>query len=206
VVVTDPGPPQEPPRHPGRHRGTHAAPPTPLRLLVRSFLAIAVVAGLVALLINLRGSPTTSTSESPGPGPVITSPTPSVLGTPSASPSPKELISPGHVPPRSTPTASPTPTRVVAPLFVANNTREKGKAHRAAAQFHAGGWPISGTGNYRGQTISETTAYYPPGNDRLKAAAESLRRQFPQVRRVAPRFAGLPGSGVVVVVTASYPA
>jgi hypothetical protein len=95
---------------------------------------------------------------------------------------------------------------VVAPLFVANNTRETGKARRAAAKFHQGGWPISGTGNYRARRLAETTVYYTPGNARELAAAESLHRQFPQVKGVAPRFAGLPGRGLVVVLTADFSA
>ena len=190
-------PADDAPRHPGRHRGTHAAPPSPLRLLVRSLLAVAVVAAVVALLLQWRGSPTTSTLA---PGPALTTPT--LGGALTASPSPKEVISP---PPVVTATPSPKPTRVVAPLFVANNTREVGKAHRAAAKFHAGGWPISGTGNYRGKHLAKTTVYYTPGNAREKAAAETLHRQFPAVESVAPRFAGLPGKGLVVVLTADFP-
>jgi hypothetical protein len=89
---------------------------------------------------------------------------------------------------------------------VANNTREVGKARSAAAKFHAGGWPISGTGNYRARQLAETTVYYTPGNARERAAAETLHRQFPQVRGVAPRFAGLPGHGLVVVLTADFQA
>ena len=173
--MTEPEPPVESaPRHPGRRRGTHAAPPSPLRLLVRSLLAVAVVAGIVALLVQLRGSkPTTSTEAPPGPA---------VVASPTAS-----------------------PTRVVAPLFVLNNTREVGKAHRAAAKFQAGGWPISGTGNYRRQHLAETTVYYTPGNAHELAAAQTLHRQYPSVRRVAPRFSGLPGHGLTVVLTADFP-
>jgi hypothetical protein len=174
-----------------------------LRLLVRSLLAVAVVAGGVALLLQWRGSPTTS---SLAPGPAITSP-PLPFATPTPSPT-KEVISPPPAPttvaPKPTPT--PAPTRVVAPLFVANNTREVGKAHRAATTFHNGGWPISGTGNYRAKRLSETTVYYTPGNATERAAAESLHKQFPQVKGVAPRFAGLPGHGLIVVLTADFPA
>lgn len=188
----------EPPRHPGRGRGLHAAPPSPLRLLVRSLFAVAIVALGVAVLVEWRGSPTTSSLE-PSGGPAITSPLP--VGTPSASATPgPRLTSPPPV------AASPSPpARVVAPLFVANDTREQGKARRAAAKFRAGGWPISGTGNYRGRRLSETTVYYSPGNVREQAAAQSLRRQYPSVKKVAPRFAGLPGKGLVVVLTAAFP-
>ena len=199
--MTDPGEP--PPRHPARNRGTHAAPPTPARLLVRSLFAVAVVGVVVALLLVWRGSPTTSTADSgPGPAVVRTPPSPGE----STTPSPTEVISPTSGPTVAAPTPNPRPTRVVAPLFVANNTREQGKAHRAATKFQKGGWPISGTGNYRGRQLAETTVYYTPGNDRERAAAESLHQQFPQVKGVAPRFAGLPGHGLVVVLTAAFPA
>jgi hypothetical protein len=172
-------------------------------LLVRSLLAVAVVAALVGLLLQWRGSPTTSSNDT-SPGLAITSPSPSLSPSPTPSPEPAELVSPGAVP-THTAAPSPKPTRVVAPLFVANNTREVGKAHRAAAKFHNGGWPISGTGNYRARHLSETTVYYTPGSATEKAAAESLHRQFPSVKGVAPRFAGLPGHGLVVVLTADFP-
>jgi hypothetical protein len=205
--VTEPGPrePSEPtepaPRHPARNRGTHAAPPSPARLLVRSLFAVAAVGLVVALLVMWRGSPTTSTADS-GPGPAVVSPSmPAALA--SSTPTPKEVLSPSAGPTIAAPT--PKPTRVVGPLFVANNTRETGKAKRAAAKFHQGGWPISGTGNYRGRRIAETTVYYTPGNAQELAAAQSLHEQFPQVKAVAPRFAGLPGHGLVVVLTADFP-
>jgi hypothetical protein len=104
-----------------------------------------------------------------------------------------------------TATAAPRPTRVVAPLTVLNNSRRTGLAKRAAAEFAAGGWPIRGTGNYRATRLAKTTVYYTPRNARERAAAESLRRQFPHVERVQPRFKGLPGSGVTVVLTGDYP-
>ena len=203
--MTEPELPAEPaPRHSGRGRGTHAAPPSPLRLLVRSLLAVAVVAGAVALLLQLRGSsPTTSTEAPPGPA-VVTSPTPTATPSPTLSPTPKQVISPTAGPTTTRP--SPKPTRVVAPLLVLNNTREVGKAHRAAAKFRAGGWPVSGTGNYRTRRLSNTTVFYTPGNARELAAAQTLHRQYPAVRTVAPRFAGLPGRGLTVVLTADFPA
>lgn len=45
--------------------------------------------------------------------------------------------------------------------------------------------------------------YFEPGQ---QAAAAALAAQFPVIRRVLPRFAGLPGSGLTVVVTREYPA
>jgi hypothetical protein len=81
-----------------------------------------------------------------------------------------------------------------------NNSRIHGLAHRAAGDFASGGWRIAGVGNFSGR-IAATTAYYGPGG---RAAAEQLAREFPKVTRVLPRFAGLPGAGLTVVVTRYY--
>jgi hypothetical protein len=153
------------------------------------------------LLLEWRGSPAATV----GNGPVVSAPTPPALPS-LLTPSPTLVPTTAPSPVAVRPTPPPTPARVVAPLLVLNNTRERGKAHRAAAQFHAGGWPISGTGNYYGSRLSATTVYYTPGSAHERAAAETLHRQFPHVERVAPRFRGLPGHGLAVVLTADYPA
>ncbi|MDQ6650410.1 MAG: LytR C-terminal domain-containing protein [Actinomycetota bacterium] len=94
----------------------------------------------------------------------------------------------------------PAPAR--APLTVLNNSRRPGLAERAAAQFAAGGWTIADIGNFTGR-IAVTTVYYEPDE---QDAARTLAAQFPAIKRVLPRFAGLPGSGLTVVVTREYPA
>ena len=58
------------------------------------------------------------------------------------------------------------------------------------------------TGPFRGR-IAVTTVYYAPGQ---QASAQLLQREFPAIERVRPRFAGLPGSGLTVVLTRDYPA
>jgi ribulose-5-phosphate 4-epimerase/fuculose-1-phosphate aldolase len=87
-------------------------------------------------------------------------------------------------------------------LTVLNNSKVTGLAKKAAADFAAKGWTIAGTGNLSGR-LSRTTVYYPAG---MLAAAVELRRAFPAVADSAPRYAGLPGDGtLVVVVTRDYP-
>ena len=86
------------------------------------------------------------------------------------------------------------------PVTVLNNSRVKGLAERSAERFRAGHWPVPLTGNYRGGTIAVTTVYYPPGQ---QASAQRFATQF-GIDRVAPRFAGLPGSGVTVVLTRDF--
>jgi hypothetical protein len=88
----------------------------------------------------------------------------------------------------------------VLPVLVLNNSRVKGLADRSAAKFRAGGWPVSGTGNYSGGVISRTTIYYAPGQ---LASAQRFAKQF-AIPRVIPRFSGLPGSGLTVVLTRDY--
>ena len=194
----------EPLRHPGRSRGSHAAPPSPVRQLVRSLLAVAAVAAFVAALLHWRGD----SASTAGLGPVVTHapalPTATATAAPTRTPSPAPSPTQSATP-RRTHTPKPSPTRITAPLDVLNNSTRTGLAHRAAAEFQAKGWPIEVIGNFRGQ-IAVTTVYFEPGNERQKAAAQWLHKQFPEVQRVHPRFEGLPGDGLTVVLTAEYPA
>jgi hypothetical protein len=97
------------------------------------------------------------------------------------------------------PTAAPL-AAPIRPVWVLNNSRIKGLADRSARKFRAGGWPVRGTGNYRGGTIAETTVYYAPGQ---LGSAQRFAKQF-DIPRVRPRFSGLPGSGMTVVLTRDY--
>jgi hypothetical protein len=89
------------------------------------------------------------------------------------------------------------------PLVVLNNTETAGLAGLAAKRFEAGGWTVSSTGNLSNNIIS-TCAYYDPAATGAKDAAEALREQFPTIKRVKARFAGLPDGPVVVVLTPGY--
>jgi hypothetical protein len=136
---------------------------------------------------DLTASPVPSSPASPS-GPV----SPSAAAVP-ATPAP--LVRPAS-PAAVAPAAPPR-----LPLTVLNNSRRTGLADRASARFVAGGWPVKLTGNFTGQ-IPETTVYYAPGQ---QASALLLQRTFPGLTRVRPRFEGLPGSGLTVVLTRAYP-
>jgi len=199
---TGPTPPSEdlpPARHPARNRGSHAAPPSVTRSLVKSLVVVAVVASGVALGQHWRGSGSASAG-----GPVAL-PTQSRLTSATPAPAPTPTV--GQ--PRGTPTVEAThqgkptgtPTAVVmVPLTVLNNSRIHNLASDTAKKFHAAGWPIADVGNFTGQ-VSETTVYFEPGNAKQRAAAHHLAEEFPKITRVAPRFAGLPGHGLTVVLT-----
>jgi hypothetical protein len=102
--------------------------------------------------------------------------------------------------PSAEPTVEPTTAAVapIVPVTVLNNSKISHLAERSGAKFKAGGWPVAGTGNYRGQ-IDTTTIYYPAGQ---QASAERFGKQFGV--RVLPRFATLPGTGMTVVVTRDF--
>jgi len=84
---------------------------------------------------------------------------------------------------------------------VLNNSRRQHLAATVAAQLAAKGWPIRKTGTFTGR-VRATTVYYAAGQ---RAAAERLAAQFSQIRRVEPRFRGLPGTGLTLVVTRDWP-
>jgi hypothetical protein len=88
------------------------------------------------------------------------------------------------------------------PVTVLNNSRRSGLASRAAGQLERGGWHIAQIGNFRGR-LPVSTLYYAPGQVEV---ANALARQFTAVQRVRPRFSGLPGSGLTLVVTRDWPA
>jgi hypothetical protein len=87
-------------------------------------------------------------------------------------------------------------------VTVLNNSRHQHLAADVAAQLAAHGWPIRKTGNFTGRIIA-TTVYYSSGQ---RASAQRLAREFHQIRRVEPRFRGLPGSGLTLVVTRDWSA
>lgn len=150
------------------------------REVLESLLALAVVAALVGVLLGAFGG---SANQQ---------------GAPAAGRTPTAATAPSTGP-VGTPEAS-APAGPMTPVLVLNNSRITGLAARAAASFRAGGWPVRGTGNYRGR-IPVTTIYYGPGE---LPVAQRFAARFPAVRRVLPRPAGLPGSGLTVVVTREF--
>ena len=136
------------------------------------------------------GQPTAGAAGTPGRPPTVRKPTvaPSL---PVAAPA---VVAPAVVAPAVP--AVTVPVVTVVPVTVLNNSRLSGLAKRAAARYRAGGWPVPVTGNFTGR-LRVTTVYFAPGQ---QAAAARFARQF-GVARVLPRFPGLPGRGLTVVLT-----
>jgi hypothetical protein len=140
-------------------------------------------------------------------------------GTQSPHPSDSVSVSASSTPrttpastPKSTPTSAPSTTASSAhstsgakslSLIVLNNSTIHGLAASASADFTRGGWKVSSYGNYQNNIIS-TCAYYDPSVPGAQAEAQALQQQFPTIRRVEPRFAELPASPIVVVLTSDY--
>jgi len=166
-----------------------------------------VIVIVLLLFLNSRSSP-------PGAGPAIhvpasatrsPTPTPTPSATPSQSPSPVQSPSSSPTPtapapPVSEPPATTQPTVAKVPVTVLNNSRRSGLGHEVAAEVRAKGWPIEKVGNYRGR-LAMTTVFYAAGQ--LPQARE-LAREFPQIRRIEPRPADLPGQGLTLVVTRDW--
>ena len=201
-----PPPPDAPQRRPTSHRAS-----TPVSDALARFLAplaaVTAVVVVIVLLLVLNGG------HDSGPGPALQSPSAVITTTstpaprtPSPTPSserPTHRPSPHRTPPVEEPPATATAAAVARlPVTVLNNSRESGLAHRAAGQLSAGGWQIKLVGNFTGR-IPVSTVYYAPGQEPV---AERLARQFSAVQRVHPRFEGLPGSGLTLVVTREWPA
>ena len=174
-----------------------------LNLIVGNRSADDGLGAVVSLPSRVGTAATTVPSPSTPPTPGTTPPAPSPAA-PTATPKALPLTSP----PLTTPApaslaASPPPASAavapVLPVTVLNNSRVAGLANRAAARLRGGGWPTPVVGNFRGR-VAQTTVYWASGQ---QASAVRLARQF-GVGRVAPRFAGLPGRGLTLVVTRDY--
>jgi hypothetical protein len=109
---------------------------------------------------------------------------------------------------------SSTKTKVSAigsqPLIVLNDTSTPNLARQAANRFEGGGWNITSFDENYSNVINSTVAYYDPSIAGAQRAAQALQRQYPTIKRVAPRFAPEPGGDplppgpVVVVLTDDY--
>jgi hypothetical protein len=187
---------ERPPERPVSHRAPVSRGQS-LRRLLPPFAAVSAVVVVIVLLLWLNGRST------PSGGPALDSPTP-VLST-SAAPAPSPTShTPRPTPSRTTPspTHSSTPAVVAkAPVDVLNNSTRSGLAHDVARQVANVGWPIDVIGNFTGQ-VAESTLYYDRGQ---LTVAQQLAHDLPAIRRVLPRFTGLPGSGLTLVVTRDWP-
>jgi hypothetical protein len=143
--------------------------------------------------------PTTSLGTSAPSGPGSSAPGSSAPGSAPAPSTPA-----GSAPGRTTgPPAPPAPPR--APLTVLNNSTIHGLGDQVAASARTRGWQIATTGNFAGR-IPVTTIYFDPGDSAGQRAAQEFAKEFPQVQRVFPRYAGLPPTpaGIVLVVTKDW--
>jgi hypothetical protein len=110
--------------------------------------------------------------------------------------------------------AKPSTTRSSAvgskPLIVLSVAGVPNLARDAARRFEGGGWSVTTYDDDYNNSISSTVAYYDPDVPGAKAAALALKKQYPAIKRVAPRFAPeaggdpLPAGPVVVVLTSDY--
>ena len=99
--------------------------------------------------------------------------------------------------------SSHSPSVKSVPLVVLNNTTISGLAQQAAQRFEQGGWTVTRYDNYQNDILS-TCAYYDPSVPGAKTAADALQAQYPTIKRVKPKFPGLPSGPVVVVLTPDY--
>ncbi len=213
---------------PPRRRGAAPAEGGPLRAVAGAGVAVVgVLLGVGALLWMSEdpqsGNPVVAAVPAPAdvapggappvPGPLATppprvspaAPAPPAPPTPQAPPvavpgTPRPVAVPGTPRPVAVP-ATPRPAAPAPgpPLTVLNNSRYHDLAERAAARFRGGGWPVAVTGQFTGR-LRASTVYYSPGQ---RAVAQRLAARF-GLPRVLPRFAGLPGQGLTVVVTRDY--
>jgi hypothetical protein len=182
------------------------------RAVALSSVAVLLVSAVIAA-VWVTTAVHDSTVGAPRPA---AAPSSQAQTTAPAAPRSTAAVSPTSPPPATSHTRSAHPARTTSapkapppppaqayrpPLLVLNNSRITGLAAKAAADFRAGGWPVADTGNFTG-LIPETTVYYEPGQ---QTAASALAARFPAITRVLPRFAGLPGHGLTVVVTRYYP-
>ena len=208
--MSSPPPPQPSSHRAGRPRGDGAAPEL-IRKVLPPLAAVTAVVAVVVILLVLNNRPS---SNGPAPGAVAEQPasTESTSAPSSPSPSAAQSSTPAQLsatqppvtqPPATQPPATQPPATTQAaqlPVTVLNNSRRQHLAAHVAGELAAKGWSIRKTGNFTGR-IKATTVYYAKGQ---RAAAERLAREFAQIRRVEPRFRGLPGSGLTVVVTRDW--
>jgi hypothetical protein len=166
--------------------------------MIAPIAAVTAVVVVVLLLIVINSRP-----EPKSGGPALTAPAASVGTTTTvaatSSPTPTPATS-APAPPVSEPPATQSPVGTKVTVSVLNNSRRAGLAHEVANEVAAKGWPVGTVGNFTGR-VAETTVYYDSGQ---LQSARALASDFPQIKRIAARFAGLPGSGLTLVVTRDW--
>ncbi len=101
----------------------------------------------------------------------------------------------------ATPVEAPPELR--SPVGILNSTDITGLAAGAQERLIEGGWEVPVTTNYSGE-VEGTTVYYP--TEELRASAEALQAQFPEIRFVEPRPEGsnLTTERILVILAEDY--
>lgn len=135
-------------------------------------------------------------TEQPTGGAGTTSGTTSAeSGVPEPDPTPDPT---GDTEPPDAPVTAPPQVREQ--VGIANQTSVDGLAESARKRLEAGGWEVPAVSSFHG-SVPETTVYYPDG---MRAAAEALSAQFPEIGRIQPTFEGLNPTRLVVVLVEDY--
>ena len=165
------------------------------------------VAVLVVAVVALRHPKNASTNAGSDTRTVTPSSTASLTGSPSGSRSKSTSSTRTGTSGSSSRTSSShtEPTAIGSlPLIVLNDTHTSNLAHDAAIRFEGGGWNVTSYDEGYSNNILSTAAYYDPDVSGAKRAALALQKQYPTIKRVVPKFTGLPKGPVVVVLTTDY--
>jgi len=201
---------------------SHSVPPPTARrrpnwqqILGAVLVASGLVFGVFAIVALSKpngaqeksGAQMTVTGTGSPPPPVTDSPTSGSSGSSGESPgaststSPESSTSPGSS--TSSGSGGGGDSSRTSSVVILNNTDITGLAARARADLQAAGWTVTDATNYSNDIIS-TAAYYDPSDPASAQAAQDLQAQFPWIKRVVPRFAQLPASPIVLILTAGY--
>lgn len=174
---------------------SHLAPDSPGRWgtdrIIGILLALLGVAVAVVALVALQRPAGRQASRATVTAPPVASSPPSSARSSSA-----RASATSHAP-------TPPATARALSVIVLNNSAPAGAEDVAKQQIEQAGWPVSQTGTLDNQILS-TCVYYDPANAADLTAAQQLQQKYPAIKRVAPRFAGLPAGPLVVVLTSDF--
>ena len=172
---------------------------------------VVLVVAAVALHNPQHHGKTAGGTDKPGPEPTSSVPAPGTSasrhGSAGSGHTTAGHTSAGHTstPPSSASSGSSADLIGALPLVVLNDTEITGLAAGAAQRFENGGWTAT-YGNLPPDVsdILSTCAYFDPSVANAKAVARALQAQYPTIKRVKPKFEGLPAGPIVVVLTPDY--
>ncbi len=154
--------------------------------------ALSLVALGIGALLLVRGADPSGVHAAADPSRADASRAAADTAAQATRPPPEQLA-----PVASQPLPVPAPAPAAHPaLTVLNNSRVPTLGQSAASRYRAAGWPVETVGSFRGRIVA-TTVYYLPGQ---RGQAYEVAAAF-GIPRVLPRFVGLPGNGLTVVVT-----